>query len=229
MLQRGAERRNSQPDLRVSCVGTAGREKGKKRKPTEREKPNNFSRSNNELVKKRKARGAPGTRGSCSALNGPRSRTAREAAGVPARHRGRRKPCEDHRRLSSFLLCFSIQPAATQWSETEVKNATTLHEKDIRNALKLGTSARCRHGPSLRSKWGNGAQPKPFKQSSWKTCLPGVWNRNSRATEKRDSPPPSSPAPAAPRSRQKTRRAVGKEHFVANFNYPTRRLTDRRD
>lgn len=43
------------------------------------------------------------------------------------------------------------------------------------------------------------------------------------------APPPSSPAPAAPRSRQKTRRAVGKEHFVANFNYPTRRLTDRRD
>lgn len=111
-----------------------------------------------------------------------------EPAGVPLRFRGRRKPCEDRCRLPSFLLCFNIQPTATQWSEIEGENATTLHEKGIRNSLKCEISARCRHSPSLRGKQGNGARPRSFKQSSWKTCLPGVWNRSSRAAEKRDSP-----------------------------------------
>lgn len=88
------------------------RKKGEK-KP----KQNNFSRSNNELEKKKKK--TESERGSWDERELLRFEWAAlshrsEPAGVPLRFRGRRKPCEDRCRLPSFLLCFNIQPTATQ-------------------------------------------------------------------------------------------------------------------
>lgn len=90
------------------------RKKGEK-KP----KQNNFSRSNNELEKKKKnqkARGAPGTRGSCSALNGPRCRTARSLRASPCGSGGEESPARTAAafRVFCFVLIYSRQPRSDQ-------------------------------------------------------------------------------------------------------------------